>query len=256
MKNRFYSIRSLTSLASFIPACFIYNSIVKLDSKVAFRETIENLRDLPQITQMKSKELKLFMIFGAPMLVGIIYVIKNGTFLPKIYFPIDNYLVSENVASNTNNEDNLNSCFGIIAFLKNKIPFWIRQIIIIGISLYCLNYLYDNLESNGNNNILNSYFLNYIIYVKIFFIFSFISNLFLICYYICTIYLFIMFSKKKISKPIYLPEFILNWIDDIHKMSSMKNKGFFIEFYFRLIMVYIFILALTFYTLICLFNIQ
>ncbi len=123
MKNRFYSIRSLTSLASFIPACFIYNSIVKLDSKVAFRETIENLRDLPQITQMKSKELKLFMIFGAPMLVGIIYVIKNGTFLPKIYFPIDNYLVSENVASNTNNEDNLNSCFGIIAFLKNKKPF-------------------------------------------------------------------------------------------------------------------------------------
>ncbi|YP_001504353.1 orf322 (mitochondrion) [Pleurotus ostreatus] len=250
----------LTSLASFIPAIFIYKSIVNLYSNIAFKHTPTNFSpiDLHPFTQMKSKEVKLFMNLGTPFLlwiVGILYAIRNILFQYKITLTIDNSIVSDNFTSNTNNEDNLNSGFGIIAFLKNKKPFWIKEIIVIGISLYFLNYLYKNLESN-ENNILSSYFLNYIIYVKIFFIFGLISSLFMILYYICTIYLFIMFSKKKISKPIYLPEFILNWIDEIHKMSFIKNKGFFIEFYFRLIMVYLFIFVLTFYTLICLFNIQ
>lgn len=118
----------LTSLASFIPAIFIYKSIVKLYSNIAFKHTPTNFSpiDLHPFTQMKSKVVKLFINLGSPFLlwiVGILYAIKNITFPLKISLTIDNSLVSENVTSNTNNEDNLNSGFGIIAFLKNKKPF-------------------------------------------------------------------------------------------------------------------------------------
>ena len=41
-----------------------------------------------------------------------------------------------------------------------------------------------------------------------------------------------MFSKNKFTMPIYLPQFILDWLKFIREISKSEKKGIFIEFYF------------------------
>ena len=85
--------------------------------------------------------------------------------------------------------------------------------------------------------------------VKLFFFLGSISSFILICYYIINIYLYIMFSQEKLNIFIYLPSFILGWVKNIQEISKEENKSFYIEFYLRLIFVYMFILFLCLYIL-------
>lgn len=58
------------------------------------------------------------------------------------------------------------------------------------------------------------------------------------------IYLYINFSSQlanRIKIPKYLPQFILDWLNFIEKMSKYEDKGFYIKFYLRLIIVYLLI---------------
>ena len=58
-----------------------------------------------------------------------------------------------------------------------------------------------------------------------------------------------MFSQEKLNISIYLPSFILGWVKNIQEISKEENKSFYIEFYLRLIFVYMFILFLCLYIL-------
>ena len=51
-----------------------------------------------------------------------------------------------------------------------------------------------------------------------------------------------MFSKEKISMPVHLPQFLLNWLKIIQILSQVEQKGIYIEFYFKNILIYLFIL--------------
>ena len=59
-----------------------------------------------------------------------------------------------------------------------------------------------------------------------------------IFFYLLTIYLFIQFSEGKINMPIYLPQFILEWLAEIKKLSKVSAKGTIIGYYFKLIVIY------------------
>ena len=62
-----------------------------------------------------------------------------------------------------------------------------------------------------------------------------------------------MFSKGKISMPIHLPEFILDWLRFIQKISQHENKGVFIDVYFRNIIIYIIVFISAIFVLYILF---
>ena len=71
----------------------------------------------------------------------------------------------------------------------------------------------------------------------------------MICYYILNIFLFINFSKiknpvadKEVQNRLnYLPPFIQDWVKFIEKMSKYEDNGYYLEFYLRLIIVYLLI---------------
>jgi hypothetical protein len=89
---------------------------------------------------------------------------------------------------------------------------------------------------------------NNIIFMKLFFVLGSISSFIIILYYILNIFLFIKFSNNKnpVSAEVqdrlnYLPQFIKDWVKLIEKMSKYEEKGYFIEFYLRLIVLYLLI---------------
>jgi len=47
-----------------------------------------------------------------------------------------------------------------------------------------------------------------------------------------------MYSKDKLSIPIYFPQFLLDWLNLINAISKNDYKGLFIEFYFKHILIY------------------
>lgn len=130
----------------------------------------------------------------------------------------------------------------------------LKPVILFIISFICLNFMSRNTGVQSTGDIIESILL-YRVLVKLFFILGSISSFILIAYYAITIYLFILFSKNKISVPIYYPQFILDWLKSIQHMSKYAAmRGLYIEFYFRLILVYLFILLLTLFILSQLFT--
>ena len=182
------------------------------------------------------------MIVAAPLIVGSIFVIKNVAITPKISVKIDS------VSATEDKEIIPDAVSGLIPFIKQRLPSWLKAVISIIISIIFLNYIYKYTGLNEGNNI-KSILLSNLVLVKLFFILGSISSSIMIGYYILNIYFFIMFSREKINRNIYLPQFILDWLKFIQKISKYENKGLYIEFYFRLILVYIFILLLTLFTL-------
>jgi hypothetical protein len=80
-----------------------------------------------------------------------------------------------------------------------------------------------------------------------------ISSFTMIFYYILNIFIFIKFSFRYNNKnPVasldrlnYLPQFIKDWVKLIEKMSKYEDNGYFIEFYLRLIIVYLLIFLMS-----------
>ena|ERR1700742_5355683 len=131
-----------------------------------------------------------------------------------------------------------------------KMPDWLKNILLIiisFISLYKISKFEDLISSQAGGEFnINSIILNNISYVKSFFVLGSISSFFMIFYYILNIFLVIRFSQNKnpveVQKRLsYLPQFIQDWVKPIEKMSKCEDNGYFIEFYLRLIIVYLLI---------------
>jgi hypothetical protein len=94
---------------------------------------------------------------------------------------------------------------------------------------------------------ITSILLNNIIFMKLFFVLGSISSFIMSFYYILNIFLFIKFSNKKpVTAEVqdrlnYLPQFIKDWVKFIEKMSKYEDKEYYIEFYLRLIVLYLLI---------------
>ena len=254
----------------------MYKSVVNLYNKIAFKEYPDITRYNVEIQRMRNKEIKFFMLVGAPLIVGALCGIKN-VFPTKIIIQNETASSSESLQPNliekiSQSSNNLDlastpaeankeleladSKISKIPFLGGiyrRIPGWLRSVITTIALYYGIKYLSQDVLGLGNPyEVIDSVFKNYTNYVKLFFKIGAISCLFVIIYYIVTIFMFIMLSKEKIfatQVPIYLPQFILDWIKFLKRISTYPDKGIFIEFYLRLIFIYIFILIITLYVL-------
>jgi hypothetical protein len=146
---------------------------------------------------------------------------------------------------------------------------WLKYILLITISFISLYKIskFESLIFEGGGFNINSILLNNIIFMKLFFVLGSISSFILSFYYILNIFLFIKFSQNKNpvgtvayaipsttgENPVvqdrlkYLPQFIKDWVKFIEKMSKYEDKGYYIEFYLRLIILYllIFLMCIT-----------
>ena len=134
---------------------------------------------------------------------------------------------------------------------------WLKYILALAIITISFIFLYkiskfEGLISEGGGFNINSILLNNIIFMKLFFVLGSISSFIISLFYIINIFLFIKFSQNKNTVPAgakplvqdrlnYLPQFIKVWVKFIEKMSKYEDKGYFIEFYLRLIILYLLI---------------
>ena len=129
---------------------------------------------------------------------------------------------------------------GLFSFLSfKKIPIWLKSFIISLLFFVLIGYFYDSIERN------HSLFIYNIIYIRWFLYFGIFTSSIMILYYILYLYLYIMFSKGKINLPIYLPLFILNWLESIKNLSQIPNKGHMISLFLTFLLTYLFILLFT-----------
>lgn len=232
---------------SLFTTLFMYKSVVKLFESLAFREEPENIsiEDLIKFRQMRAREIKTFMVFGVPIIVASLWSIQTIT-APSI-------LNTKSLTEGKEITKDSVKYTSLIPFFTNKqLPNWLKLVILLIISIICINFIikYTGINQSNNNIFI---VLPYLVYIKLFFIFGSISSFILIWYYIFSLYLFIMFSKEKLSIPIYLPLFILDWLKSIQEISKSELKGLYIEFYLRLILIYILVLVLVLFILYKLF---
>ena len=86
-------------------------------------------------------------------------------------------------------------------------------------------------------------------YIKWFLILSICGTTFVIIENILSLFLFIMFSKYNWNKPVHLPQFLLNWIEPLYKLSQENNKGYLISLFLREIILYLILLVISIYML-------
>ena len=120
-------------------------------------------------------------------------------------------------------------------FTKNK-PEWLKSLFLIFLSFVLIALVINYTGTNPIGMLLANPFFYKLF--KLYFIIGSILPLLAILYYSITIYFFIQFSKGKMSMPIYLPQFILNWLAEIKELSKISAKGIIIGYYFKLIIIY------------------
>ena len=280
----------------------LYKSSVKLYIKSAFPLESEvskfNPQQLMDYKKMRSKEVAIFMIFGAPVIAGTLYMAQKLALSPKLsvnvnvstdssapqggvslFFgsipqdptpatplnsapapspiPLGDGKRAEGGGSTEGRGSIISS--GLMYFFTKKIPSWLKKTLLIFICTVCVSYILKYYVFIGNSddsfNIISK-ILSYPLVVKlikIYFVFSSIASFLLICYYTLCLCLYVMFSKGKISMPIHLPEFILDWLRFIQKISQHENKGVFIDVYFRNIIIYIIVFISAIFVLYILF---
>lgn len=92
--------------------------------------------------------------------------------------------------------------------------------------------------------------LNNVYTYKIFIIFFLILSILALLYFIITLTLFVKYSraqdKNNIPAPEYAPTVILNWLNEIKALSTIKQKNVVIDYYSKNIMVYILCILICF----------
>lgn len=108
---------------SLIPGYFMYRGIVRLFDSLAFKENMP-IGDLNEYRLMRARVLRAFMICGAPLIVGSLYVIKNVTFTP-------NFIISNELKLDNENKEISNESVKSISLLVffNKYPKWLKSFI-------------------------------------------------------------------------------------------------------------------------------
>ena len=132
----------------------------------------------------------------------------------------------------------------LFSWIKSSLLFTMVTVI-INILLVYLGYkpLFGREDS-----IVSSLLSNYT-FLKWYFSFTIVFSILMIFYSIISLILFIMFSKNKLTISEYLPISIINWLKSIEEISKLNNKGYFIEYYLRLVLIYVFLVFLFLFTI-------
>nr|YP_004376355.1 hyp3 [Moniliophthora roreri]ADO51586.1 hyp3 [Moniliophthora roreri] len=267
---------------SLISAFYMYKWTVKSYAKYAYvNDSV--FKSLSKSGDTRSKEIALFMIVGAPMIVGSLFAITN---VSKEKIQITFKQSDDKVGSFVDEKDIesitwSNNSLGLLSILGNKLPNWLRALIMFSIAyIFAKIFLFIIGYNEDINNIFNSLSIYFIKYCCI-------MSLIMVIYYIVKLYLIIMFYyNKNYIIPIYYPNKIKNWllelknsinistppIADFSDESDWKRglpsaggaaeeleqkqeekKNSFVKFYLKLILLYSVIFIINFLSLIYFF---
>lgn len=183
--------------------------------------------------KIRNRNLGLFSVFGAPFI--LICLRKTSVGLKDMTSieinPIDSKLETPNV----NNNLQSSSIFLILSKLKNKIPNWLKYLLnIFIISILLLNLL-------GLNSTIE--FLNNIFYLKLF---AYFSCSLIILYHLLNYYFLQKFFKNNnINISQILPNFIVNWLNDLKKISfNNESYHYFKKDVYIQIIIYLLVIVL------------
>ena len=124
-------------------------------------------------------------------------------------------------------------------FISNKkLPDWLKTLIFIVINIIFL-YKSPSIFGGTNDTVnINPTF------VKWFFILGVCSSTTILVKNLLSLFLFIMFSKYNWNKPVHLPQYLLELIDDLYELRQEKNKGPIISLFLREIIIYLILLII------------
>ena len=152
--------------------------------------------------------------------------------------PADGTEKSGTTNSVSNTKNSIFPFLGVF-FIRLRLPKWIIIILPIILGINLVQILLPGLYTKFNMAV-NTIFVVYSDYVKLFFIIGIILNLIVAAYYLLSIYMFIMFSKNKMAIPVYMPTVIINRLKFFQELSTEKDKSLVIDFYMKLILIYIY----------------
>lgn len=205
---------------------FFYRVVVNLYTKAAHGMDLTGMtpENIKLFRADAPRNIRLFMLLGAPLITASLVTIAKLN-------PIN---ININLSAEV--KEAVTSAANILPFLTKNKPAYFKSFFTITFSLVLMAIV----NNYGGFNFIGILLANPFYYklLKIYFIFGSILILFVIIYYMLTIYFFIQFSKGKISMPIYLPQFILSWLTGIQKLSKIPAKSTIIDYYLRFIIIY------------------
>jgi hypothetical protein len=217
-------ITEITVTGSTLSTLFMYRAVIKLFGKVAYGEEL-SYNTLKNLSGTKAKEVSLFMLIGAPMIVGALYSMAGLSIYKKVALEIT-----------VNNPDSLTKSSSSFLFF-NKLPKWFK-VILNYLLIILLVQFFIWLIGYKNTGIYQIIPINYfLIAIKLFCLIS----MFLVFYYIWTIYLIINFTKQnKIKIYEIYPNFIKNRILEIENLCNVNpiEQNNIKKSYFKILLVY------------------
>ena len=220
---------------SLVSSMIIYKTIVNLYMKSAFNSS-SILESIKGANSTRSKEVALFMIIGAPLIVGSIMSINAVTSggAKKVIVNI----VGNNELEVTSSVSSSSSLF-LFLFL-NKLPSWLK-VLLKYLALYLIILIIVKVIGYNSNIIreIHSQFNVYLVYfLKLFCILNFL----VVIYYILKLYILIMFTKNKefVNPEDYqkLIKIELIELKEIAIKLSPLEQANISKFYFKLILLY------------------
>lgn len=178
------------------------------------------LKILSKSGDTRSKEIALFMIVGAPMIVGSIFAMSNVSkdktqiTFKESYDKVGSFVDDKDIESITLSNNSL----GLLSILGKKLPNWLRVLIMFSIAyifakifLFIIGY---NEDINKIFNSLSIYFIKYCC----------IMSLIMVIYYIGKLYFIIKFYfNKNYIIPIYYPNKIKNWLLELKNSINISS---------------------------------
>lgn len=248
---------SYTSLGGFLTFLFLYRSVVKTNGYFMkkYSPSAGSYENMPLqekiiLERMWIKSHKHFTYIAAPLLVGILYTIKQLAFGPTITFKVESTpspsvsdpFVRGNVQGDLN-KGNASPSMGLLGFF-NKLPNIIGKIV-IGLTIISLI-----------KHLLNIYSINILdpFYIMIFNIVGIIIISILGINYLLKYLLYLYFNKNKnlrISNK--LPKLLYDYIYEIKIIRDIGSKNginyarfFLLNFFYYLFILILFFISVYF----------
>ena len=232
---------NLSAIVPGVGALWMYRHVISAHSKYAFQDVSKlNISESAKkdYLKMQAKQVLMFNTVGAVLVVGSLYVISN-TIMDQIR---NKNVITVNTTGpqDPKVETSVKSIFMFTLFRKIKGPNWFKYLILLLILLIGLYFLISYFP-----NILFLYRSINVIWVKLVLV---LITAIAILYNLISLLILIKFSNlddKTIIIPQFLPNFILNYLIDLKRISKYDSINIFIQMYVTTT-IFLFILLLLF----------
>lgn len=263
LKENPQALAALGTVASYLGPLFVYKSLlVIVNSSIPLPKNISSLTFDQHRQLRRERQVILFVIL--PLLTCSLYAIKepvavalkqkgmNNFFKTQIEQFSESLLNRENPQNNStgnieeipssefNNESEMSNLsdngqnLSLLMFLgknKYKILFVLICIFILALisKINDINYFYIIFDFITNPSpIVFKYFM---------LIFSLINLMFILRYIIFIVSIYLI-KNNKLTKSVYKPSFLNNFIGKLENLSNTDNLNFIIDYFYRLMLIY------------------